>query len=470
MTAEGVSFRRFVRSVRRFGPSALLPEVAKIGAEQSLRHREGAHHYYDGRSGVTPWALAAIARESLSATERGRLASQDDVRRLCNLYANLEDPISESTDSSVDQFFVRLGFEQFRWQISEFEELSRSRALLVEAAAQVPGADLLSEETWQERLGCSVAEFVSIGFFLYVWAAQHEGVVDLSFMDLPHFAPVLERHPRDRVELLLGTRLAATIPELRDLESPRIVEENVAEHRFNPLAARPLVKMRDGRLLAPHPLLLLQRLGVNGLYYDCVGEPGFTEQLGDVFEYYVGSNLRLIQDATVVPEVDLGSRHGESVDFIVLLPNVTLLVEVKASRLTERARAGLDNLEADRKRTINRAQSQIDRTNNLRQAGHPALDFIPADKPVRGLIITLEPYWNAMSGFGPPRTGEVRSVVGSIRELEQFCASAQHLDLQQELIDLPDHSNQVLVGATGSDRTRNPILDRNWDLTFSSDR
>jgi hypothetical protein len=440
-----------------------------VGAHQASQHRGGSD-YYDGRSGVTPWALAAIAHESLGAIESGRLASSADVDRLCGLYADLDDPITASPEASVDKFFVRLGFEQFPWQVSEFEELSRSRALLVEAAATVPAAKSLSTSAWQEHLGCTLEEFIDVGFFLFVWAAKHEGYVDLSFMDLEHFGPVLERFPRERVERLLSTHMAGAPAQLQLMESNRITEENVLEHRFNPLTARPLVRMRDGRLLAPHPLLILQRLGVNGLYYDRAGEPGFTDQLGEVFERYVGSHLELINGATIHSEIALGKRDGKSVDYIVLLPRLTLLVEVKASRLTERARAGLDDLDTDRARTLGKAQSQIDRTYELARGGHPLLAFIPPDLPVRGLIVTLEPYWNAMSGFGPDHSGAVRSVTASIREVERFCAASQEHDLSQSLIDMPDHSNQVLAHAASDDRARNPILARNWDLTLASKR
>lgn len=460
---EAVSFRRFMREVGRYGPSALLPEVARLASQQALRHREGADGYFDGKTGVTPWALVEVARECIvNGIESGRPATADDVRRLCNLYANLEDPLTESPQASIDQFLVRLGFEQFRWQISEFEEISRSRALLVEAARQVHTAIAFTDDAWEAAIGCSVDEFIRVGFFLYVWAARHDGWIDLSYLDLPHFESVLELFPRDRVLSIIGRLLAATPGELRALESSGVVQDNVMEHRFNPLHARPLVRMRGGRLLAPHPLLLLQRLGVNGLYYDRVKDNGFTDQLGPVFEAYVGMNLDLIAGATIHREVTLGSK-GKSVDFVVVLPKVTLLVEAKATRLTEPARAGLKELDGDRERTLGKAQSQIDRTHELATAGHPALEFIPTDRPFRGLIVTLEPFWMAMSGFGPPSSGVVRTTTASIREVEQFCVSSSTNDVSDVLLKLPvQHSNQVLAKAVSGDRDKNPILDRNW--------
>lgn len=462
-----VSFQRFVKEVAKYGPTALLPEIARVGSQQALRHRESDGRYFDVQRPETPWALVEVARECIvHGVENGRPAGIDVVTRLCSSYLNLEDPITESPDASMDQFLVRVGFEQFRWSVSEFEEISRSRALLVEAAAQVPSAVAFSDSAWKEALGCSVAEFIDVGFFLYVWAAQHEGWVDLRYLDLPHFGPVLDLYPRQRVIDVLERRLAATPAQLRTLDSKAAVPDNVKEHRFNPLSTRPLVRMRDGRLLAPHPLLILHRLGVSGLYYDRVDDPGFTDQLGRVFETYVGENLKLISGADVHREVELG-RDGKSVDFIVVLSSVTLLVEVKATRLTELARAGLDRLQDDRERTLNKAYSQIERTHRLALRGHERLSFVPTDRPFRGLVVTLEPYWLAVSGFTPRHTGAVQSNVASVREVEQFCAAAQTLDVNAAVLGLPaGHSNQVLADAVREHRNKNPILQRNWDATL----
>jgi hypothetical protein len=463
-----VSFRRFVKEVGKYGPTALLPEIARIGSHQALRHREGGERYFDVRRPETPWALVEVARECIvHGVETGRPASVDDVARLCSLYVHLEDPLSESSNASIDQFLVRVGFEQFRWGISEFEEISRSRALLVEAAAHVPtAASAFSDAAWQEVLGCSVAEFIDVGFFLYVWAAQHEGWVDLGYLDLPHFGPVLDLYPRERVMDVLERRLAATPAQLRSMDSKATVPDNVKEHRFNPLNARPLVRMRDGRLLAPHPLLILHRLGVSGLYYDRVHDSGFTDQLGLVLESYVGMNLSLVAGAQVHCNPDLG-RDGKSVDFIVVLSEVTLLVEVKATRLTELARAGLDRLHEDRERTIDKAYAQIERAHRLVLGGHERLSFVPTDRPFRGLVVTLEAYWLATSGFAPTRSGSVHTNVVSLRELEQFCAAAQTLDVNAVLLDLPsEHSNQVLAHAVRDHRCKNPILQRNWNATL----
>lgn len=462
-------FDRFLKKVGRYNSAALIEAVAREGAVQaSLHASNGPHDYYEGTTGVTPWALIEIAREAIVLDIRdGRRPTAEDVRRLCHHYSQLEDPLGNSPGASVTHFMVRTAFEQFRWQLSEFEELSRSRALFVEAASQVPGATHFTEDAWRTATGYSVGEIVDVGFFLFVMAGHNLGQTELEMLNDGRFEPLLATHPYDEVTGVVDRLLAASPKQLREMDSKADVPRNVMEHRFNPLTARPIVRFADGRRLTPHPLLILQRISPTGLYYDRCREEGFTDQLGPVFEHYVGMHLDLISGASVHREVDLG-KHGKSVDFIVVLPEVTVLVEVKATRLTEEARAGLPQFDIDFDRTLAKAQAQVTRTKQHIDGGHPALSFVPTDRPVRGLIITLEPYWLALGGFGGYKpTGPAMTHIASVRELEAFCASAQNRDVGQLILDFPaEHSNNVLAKAADGSETRNPILDRNWIPTL----
>jgi hypothetical protein len=458
-------FDRFVKKIGRYRTYSLVEAIAREGAVQSALHASnGPHEYFDGRSGVTPWALTEIARESILLNVKdGRDPTAEDVRRLCHHYSQLDDPLGNSSDASLSRYLVRTSFEQFRWQMSEFEELSRSRALFVEAASAVPGATLFTEDAWRAATGYAVGEIVDVGFFLYVMAGNNSGSLDLSMLNDGRFEPLLAMHPYQQVMGIVEHLLEATPGEIRDADSRAKVPRDDREHRFNPLASRPIVRWSDGRRLTPHPLLLLQRVSPAGLYYDRCQEPGFTDQLGPVFEHYVGMQLDLIAGAGVHREIDLGA-HGKSVDFIVVLPEVTLLVEAKTTRLTEEARAGLPRFDDDLDRTLVKAQGQIRRTSELIESGHAALGFVPRDRPVRGLVVTLEPYWLALNGFGGYKpTGPVVTHVASVRELEAFCASAQNRPAGELLLSLPlEHSHQVLAEVAGRDDSRNPILDRNW--------
>lgn len=69
---------------------------------------------------------------------------------------------------------------------------------------------------------------------------------------------------------------------------------------------------------------------------------GFARDLGHLFEQYIGRQLRLLPGSQVLGEVTYGPRNDrrKTVDWIVILPEVVLVVEVKSAIPTEPVRLG----------------------------------------------------------------------------------------------------------------------------------
>ena len=465
-------YKDFRRKIRAFRPSDLLPVVAQAGARLAQLGPGRLLAALEADNVVTPWALAAIARESIvsgSDTAARRKVSHADVRRLCTVYADLEDPMTlEGPDADLTGFFVRTGFEQFPSQMSIFEEVSRTTALYLTAAADVSAAPLLSEDAWTDALGIPLETFLGIGFFLHVWAMLHDGWVDLDLLALPQFAPILGALDERDIRHCVNQYLAASFDEFRELDSKAFRSPGLLEHRFNPLEARPLTKI-SGRLLAPSAAMLLTRISATGIYYDRCREPGFTDQLGPVFQHYVGMNLSLIPNAAVLPEVEY-ARSQHTVDWILVFDELVVLVEVKASRLTERARAGVaEALDADIDRTLVRAHSQIETTARLIRDGHPALSSVPTNRPVLGLTVTLEPFWLLGTGLTPlpkPPGAVVPVVVASAREVEHLGGCALNHDVGKMLRAVFDEGKtgtRALTSLPQDANLRNPLLDSAWE-------
>lgn len=475
----GVSERRykdFRREIRAFRPRDLLPAVARIGARFAETGPQGLGAALAADNIVTPWALTAVARESIvsgsdaAATQR---VSHRDVRRLCAVYAELEDPVSrDGRHADLTGFFVRTGFEQFPAQMSVFEEVSRTTALYLTAAAEVPAAPLLSEDAWSVALAIPLEIFLGVGFFLHVWATRHDGWVDLNWLDRPQFEPILHSLGEVRIRGSVERYLAASFSTFRELDSRTFRGPALLEHRFNPLEARPLIKL-SGRLLAPSPAMLLSRISATGIYYDRCTEPGFTDQLGPVFQHYVGTNLRLIPNATVLPEVEY-ARSQYTVDWIVVFNQLVMLVEVKATRLTERARAGVtEALDADIERTLVRAHRQIETTARLIRERHASLSRVPADRPIMGLTVTLEPFWllgTALTPLPKPDGAVVPVVVASARDVEHLAACALAHDagkLLRAVLDQGTTGTRALTSLPQGSELRNPLLDSAWERIHS---
>jgi hypothetical protein len=114
---------------------------------------------------------------------------------------------------------------------------------------------------------------------------------------------------------------------------------------FNPLIDTPVVSGLGPDLLMPIPDYMIWKPTPSGLSYTGLAkwDQAFTRDLGKLFEAYVGRHLHLLPDAEVHPEIPYRKpkkQWGKSVDWIVIFPNLVLLVEAKAKRSTQALRSG----------------------------------------------------------------------------------------------------------------------------------
>jgi hypothetical protein len=99
---------------------------------------------------------------------------------------------------------------------------------------------------------------------------------------------------------------------------------------FNPLSSRPAVADLADALLIPVPGYIVRKASPLGIYYTGLEKWGtpFTADLGELFEAYVGRQLRLLPDATVLPEIAYGRKKGErSVDWFAVFDDCVVLVK-----------------------------------------------------------------------------------------------------------------------------------------------
>jgi hypothetical protein len=167
---------------------------------------------------------------------------------------------------------------------------------------------------------------------------------------------------------------------------------------LNPLAEHPVVSV-PGRYVMPWPRLILDRCTPTGLYFIALSVFGdrFPDRLGCLFERYVGSQLQVIQHGQVVPEIVFGKSESRTVDYFLITREAVFLVEAKAARPVWSARLGDPDGDADTSAKLTKAFSQVNRSARLLRDGHEALDQIPKDRPIFGLVVTLEPFHLANS-------------------------------------------------------------------------
>lgn len=156
-----------------------------------------------------------------------------------------------------------------------------------------------------------------------------------------------------------------------------------------------------------------------------------------------------------------------------MLDDIVLLIESKSARVAVPGRFALKPYIEDVRKDVGHGLSQIDKTHALIVDGHPAFDFVPRDRPIRGIVVTAEPHHliNA-SRIGQYLKRATPTVIMSIGELEdaveeEICKPGS---LWQDITDVPSdvagsvrrilHDRRKAWGTGG--RPRNPILNEAW--------
>ena len=156
----------------------------------------------------------------------------------------------------------------------------------------------------------------------------------------------------------------------------------------------------------------------------------FVCDMGELLEDYIGRQLASMPGVEVHPEVTYNERRNviSSVDWIVVFDDLVLLVEAKATRTPAAARAADITAQGTYEATLGKAFKQVNRTYRALQARVPAFNHIPVDRPMLGLVATLDPWYmaNSMAREFLPAP-EIPTMVASAREVEHLVAIGQRL-------------------------------------------
>lgn len=454
------SFGEFVQRVRRYKPSELIPVIARLSASRPLiptRDDEWLRR--------PPWALAAMARESiLYGNEfRGNLVNEAVLDQLFNSFAQLSDPRAETTLNTI---LTPLVHEQFPHHESLFEEVARSQALFGHA---IPGIDPFP---WEEVIGVPLDAAIGACMMIAALATAQGGRFEISWLRQEGLDELFERFvPKEHVEAtaVLLTRTPHAARNALPLAGIPWPQRRFA---FNPILAKPLVDLGSAGTWAPLPTAIPGAITPANLYYAGVasGRSGFADDLGLRVEAYVGRQLHSIEGLKVHPEVIYGRGGGKkSADWFLIADEAVVIIEVKSARMTLAAKSGDPALESIVKRSITHGRDQIDKTARLISGGDSAFRHIPADRRLIGLVVTAEPFYLANSGIPEyGQHGEVPTLVASLREIEHLVAVPpvkQIVPSLLEIIDDPEQSTWALSTSMQNrfpGAKRNRVLDEAW--------
>ena len=469
MVEPVVSDYKYRQRVRRYKPSSLVPLIAAAAARywQQQDWLNSPYRKY------TPWALADAARVSLACgTEHNRSdATDQDLLQVLNAFSRFDDPFLR--DKDVHGFLLRMAGQQMTWQVPEYETIARTAAIF-EQTPPVQPMECLRPGWDTELFGCTLREYVGSAQLAWASAISCAGHFDPAVFDTPDGRLIARHVGRDTVARVLDAHFAASVTGFRadDQEAAARAGRDGRLRRFtsNPLRGRPLLTGFGPGYLCPVPYLALAKATPWGVYFTGLKryKEGFARDLGHLFEQYIGRQLRLLPGAQVLGEVTYGPKNDrrKTVDWIVILPEVVLLVEVKSAIPTEPVRLGTPEAAGAALAKLGKAFKQIDVTAQLIADREAVLAAVPAGRPVLGLAVTLEPFHVANAGFDPFPVTRTPVTVADAAEIENL-ATVTGISTGRLLLDrAADNVRSTWSLDTafeGRARDRNPVLDQAWD-------
>lgn len=462
-----VTDQEFCQRVRRHKPSALLPLVAQEGS----RYWEPQSWLRSPFKKFTPWALAEVTRVSLAmGNEHRQDAEPTDVLECCAAYDGLADPELAAGDAQgLANFFLRIGGQQLSYQQPLFNDLSRTVALFEQTTPARPLNSITQDARWAlELLGCSLREYVGTAILLHTSAWRNAGTFSRAWLQAENFVQVLAEVGAEPVQRTLESHFLSDVQTFKSMALPYRGNPQLRRFSYNPLMSKPVVEGLSTDLLIPVPALLTRKVSPLGLYYLGLDEWGipFAEDVGSLFEAYVGRQLSLSHGSTVIPAISYGKSGEEGIDWIAIFDEAVVLVEVKSVRPTEAIRLG-QGAEEELQRMLAKAVDQLNRTAGLVQDRHQAFRDVPTDRPIVGLVVTLEPFHTAnmpnIRAWLPDSSMQI--AICSAFELESVVCLQEDTVGGHLLAVLSDEATQGWsVTASLIDRPlgQNAVLDEAW--------
>ena len=381
---------------------------------------------------------------------------------------------SESTDA-LQRSLSRVFYVQLPFQNEPWPPLMRTLCLYGDDPRFGPPA--ITRAQWHKIVGVSVEQFLQIGFLMFTAAMQNGGAIDRSVFDPQRFDQIVPPLTIAEVLETVDMWLSKPVADLADLGRANPHKNDL--WGLNPFFEYPIALLENGTYVMPSPLGVLQRLSPQGVFFivrDATegSDTGsqidmtlrhFSDALGKRFERYVGEQLAQLRHIKLSPEISYDKGQKRSVDYIVEVPEAIVLVEVKSTPPDIDTRSGINLDSGKMGQMLTKACNQIARSAEMIEEGHPKFPD-RVGRPVRGLIVTREQFYNLPVAFIGNTTlpAKVPTSVWSSHQLEHAIPT---------LINDPGCGARLLESlASATDRlqatteplipTRNPLLSDLW--------
>ena len=460
---RSLSYAEFLSEMQSPLPHSALIAISRLSWQLEEKTTKQNRHL--------PVFFAQSARAILSTYVRSNdvenieRITKETFNRWFESYQSIDERPSTPDDPNfLNRIKIAVSFESFGFQDDSFREsIGRYYVLYCRSVL-----GRLSRRDWTEALGVSIEEYFHIWISLSALSRSQNGLIGRKIALGDELVKNnFEKYKITPSKIELVINLLASPPEnYSNMEMGTREQRELRRFDPNPLLIKPLVEIEQDVLCIPVPHYL-NNAASNGLYFKGIDKwSTFTEDLGKEFEEYMGEHLKLLGTARIF-RVARQKTGEERCDWIVLLDSFALLVETKIQRLSAASRAGGSALQDDIEKVISKPSSQINATVTAINRGDDDFKYIPRDFPLRGLVVSLEPFYLANSiGIELALVkASIPTTFASANELEDLVSPKNPKLLDSTLKKLQDDLNLSkqsvweVLNSIGYPRVLSPIIE-----------
>ena len=269
------SHAEFANEVNKYSTSKLLELIALICAKYATwaEWTDPSDGNPPPPIGVTPWALAHIARTAaLAPNERNRDPAVEDLVRLCALYLHIKEPVL--TDPQEPDALLRLGIrltqEQLPYQTDLSFDLARMAAILLHTDFPADRTPKFIRPGWEQQvLGMPLKNYVNLIYTLWAFALTNRGQFRLEWLADQHHAFLSDYFTVATANGPFQKSWATPIEEFVALNDALAqgMDDGYMKYEINPLWTRPFIGFPDRRFIAPVAQLIIRKASPTGIFY-----------------------------------------------------------------------------------------------------------------------------------------------------------------------------------------------------------
>lgn len=231
----------------------------------------------------------------------------DEMISFCSAYFNnLKEPLI--TNNNIEEYFIRLNYEQFDYNICEAYCIARSIELYINIASKVTP---ILQDYFLQNTNLSIEAYFKIAYIIYIYSHyspifQKQNLIKSIIQYFPNISA-------NEVEYFLETN-SSSIVNLRQIDADRNQKcHRGSKYKYNFLKEFPIVEIKKDSYIIPNKTIYIKQIFDIFWKFEKYIGLSFRESYFDkIFDAYVGNILKNIFSSNKIEKITYDKNNGEA--------------------------------------------------------------------------------------------------------------------------------------------------------------